>query len=157
MDEEEREDQTKMFEENKKCLQKIHKSPQEKRHSKSTFKRITKFDLKWRPYMMHVRNKLLDTDLPRRLNLARWFLQKHNRLVDDIVVGEVAASHLNGRVHNHNIRQYAPKNQPPSFNFEVGISREKVSVWMGLCGNGSIIGPYFYNNNLNSAGYLQIY
>jgi hypothetical protein len=105
---------------------------------------------------MHVRNQLLDTDLPRRLNFARWFLQKHNRFVDDIVVGDEAAFHLNGRVNNHNIRHYAPKNQPPSFNFEVGISREKVSVWMRLCGNGSIIGPYFYNNNLNGAGYLDL-
>ena len=98
--------------------------------SKSTFNRITKFDLKWRPYMMHVRNKLLVTDLPRRLNLARWFLQKHNRLVDDIVVGEVAAFHLNGRVHNHNIRQYAPKNQPPS-KFQLrsrNFKRESVRV-----------------------------
>ena len=76
--------------------------------------------------------------------------------MDDIVVGDEAAFHLNGRVNNHNIRHYAPKNQPPSFNFEVGISREKVSVWMGLCGNGSIIGPYFYNNNLNGAGYLDL-
>ena len=83
-------------------------------------------------------------------------LQKHNRFVDDILVGDEAAFHLNGRVNNHNIRQYAPKNQPPSFNFEVGISREKVSVWTGLCGNGSIIGrPYFYNNNVNGVGYLD--
>jgi hypothetical protein len=27
---------------------------------------------------------------------------------------------------------------------------------VGLCVNGSIIGPYFYNNNLNGAGYLDL-
>ncbi|KAF2354589.1 hypothetical protein FHG87_014653 [Trinorchestia longiramus] len=26
----------------------------------------------------------------------------------------------------------------------VGVSREKVSLWLGLCGIGSIIGPFFY-------------
>ncbi|KAF2365939.1 Protein of unknown function DUF4817 [Trinorchestia longiramus] len=44
--------------------------------SKSIFNRIVKLELKWHPYKMHVRHKLLDTDLPRRLNFAQWFLKK---------------------------------------------------------------------------------
>ncbi|KAF2361214.1 hypothetical protein FHG87_008027 [Trinorchestia longiramus] len=95
---------------------------------KSTFNRIITLDLKWHPYKMHVRNKLLDNDLPRRLNFAQWFLQRNVRLVDDIVAGDEAAFHLNGKVNDHNVRTYAPKNQPPNFNFDVEISREKVSV-----------------------------
>ncbi|KAF2347968.1 Protein of unknown function DUF4817 [Trinorchestia longiramus] len=42
--------------------------------TKSTFKRIITLHLKWHPYKMHVRNKLLDNDLPRWLNFAQWFL-----------------------------------------------------------------------------------
>ncbi|KAF2354480.1 hypothetical protein FHG87_014760 [Trinorchestia longiramus] len=113
----------------------------------STFIRIIILDLKWYPYKMHVRNKLLDNDLPRRLKFAQWFLQGNVRFVDDIVVGDEAAFHLNGKVNDHIVRTYAPKNQPPNFNFDVGILREKVSVWMGFCGNGHVISPYFYNNN----------
>ncbi|KAF2349753.1 Protein of unknown function DUF4817 [Trinorchestia longiramus] len=44
--------------------------------TKSTFNRIITLDLKWHPYKMHVRNKLLDNDLPRRLNFAQWFFAK---------------------------------------------------------------------------------
>ncbi|KAF2345622.1 Protein of unknown function DUF4817 [Trinorchestia longiramus] len=124
--------------------------------TKSTFNRIITLDLKWHPYKMHVQNKLLDNDLPRRLNFAQWFLQINVRFVDDIVVGDEAAFHLNSKVNNHNVPTYAPKNQPPNFYFDVGISREKVSVWMGLCGNGHVIGPYFYNNNLNGVEYLDL-
>ena len=34
--------------------------------------------------------------------------------------------------------------------FERSMNREKLSVWAGLCGNGSIVGPLFSENNLNS-------
>ncbi|KAF2349295.1 Protein of unknown function DUF4817 [Trinorchestia longiramus] len=44
--------------------------------SKSTFNRIVKLELKWHPYKMHMRHKLLDTDLPRRLNFAQCFCKK---------------------------------------------------------------------------------
>ncbi|KAF2355758.1 Protein of unknown function DUF4817 [Trinorchestia longiramus] len=111
--------------------------------SKSTFNRIVKLELKWHPYKMHVRHKLLDTDLPRRLNFAQWFLQKIDRFIEDIVIGDKAAFHLNGKVNSHNVRRYAPKNNPPDFNYNVEISREKVSIWMGLCGNGCLLGSFF--------------
>ncbi|KAF2360355.1 Protein of unknown function DUF4817 [Trinorchestia longiramus] len=124
--------------------------------TKSTFNRIITLDLKWHPYKMDVWNKLLDNDLPRRLNFAQWFLQRDVRFVDDIVVGNEAAFHVNGKVNNHNVRTYASENQTPNFNFDVGIIREKVSVWMGLCGNGHVIGPYFYNSNLNGVEYLDL-
>ncbi|KAF2346850.1 Protein of unknown function DUF4817 [Trinorchestia longiramus] len=124
--------------------------------TKSTFNRIITLDLKWHSYKMHVRNKLLDNDLPRQLNFAQWFLQRNVWFVDDIVVGDETAFHLNGKVNNHNVRTYAPKNQPHNFNFDVGISREKVSVRMELCGNGHVIGPYFYSNNLNGFEYLDL-
>ncbi|KAF2344754.1 Protein of unknown function DUF4817 [Trinorchestia longiramus] len=55
--------------------------------TKSTFNRIITLNLKWHPYKMHVRNKLLDNDLPRRLNFAQWFLHRNIRFVDDILVG----------------------------------------------------------------------
>ncbi|KAF2362007.1 Protein of unknown function DUF4817 [Trinorchestia longiramus] len=117
---------------------------------------IITLDLKWHPYKMHVRNKLLDNDLPLRLNFAQWFLQRNVRFVKNIVVNDEAAFHLNGKVNNHNVCTYAPKNQPPNFNFDVRISRENVSVWMGLCGNGHGIGLYFYNDKLNGVEYLHL-
>lgn len=124
--------------------------------SKSTFNRIVKKDLSYHAYKMHVRHELLEPDLPRRLNFANWFLQKNARFVEDIVIGDEAAFHLNGRVNNYNIRQYAPRNNPPNFNFDVRMCREKVSVWMGMCGNGRLVGPIFYENIMNGDRYLNI-
>ena len=38
--------------------------------TQSTFNRITRLDLPWHPYRMHVRHELLDTDWPRRLRFS---------------------------------------------------------------------------------------
>ena len=51
---------------------------------------------------------------------------------------------------------HAPARQPPAFNFQQNISREKVTVWIGLCGNGVIIGPIFFDGNVNGMAQLQM-
>ena len=78
---------------------------------------------------------------------------KNARFVEDIVIGDKAAFHMNGRVNTCNIRQYAPRNNPPNFNYDVTMCREKVSAWMGMCGYGRLVGPIFYENNLNGDRY----
>ena len=45
---------------------------------------------------------------------------------------------------------------PPVFNFETMMSREKVTVRVRLCGNGVIIGPFFFERNVNGQSYLQM-
>ena len=34
--------------------------------------------------------------------------------------------------------------------------RQKVSVWAGICGNGTLVGPYFFQNNANGRNYLEM-
>ena len=36
------------------------------------------------------------------------------------------------------------------------MSREKLSVWIGLCGNWELIGPFFFEGNVNGEAYLQM-
>lgn len=43
------------------------------------------------------------------------------------MIGDDAAFYLNGKVKS-NIRQYAPRNNPPDFNFDVRMSREKLCL-----------------------------
>ena len=45
-----------------------------------------------------------------------------------------------------------------AFNYDVDFRREKLNVivWAGLCGNGLLLGPFFFENNMNGNGYLQI-
>ena len=63
---------------------------------------------------------------------------------------------MNGEVNSHNVRQYSPKGHPPVFNFERNNSRAKLTVWAALCGNGVILGPYFFDGNVNGMAYLQL-
>lgn len=123
---------------------------------RNTFHRIVKNDLKWHPYKIHLRHQLLPNDHLRRRNFCTWFLDRPARFINTIVVGDEAAFYINGKVNNHNVRQYAPRNEPPEFNFDVSMCREKVSVWIGMCGNGALIGPIFYEGNLTGEGYLNM-
>ena len=72
------------------------------------------------------------------------------------MIGDEACFFLNGKVTTHNVREYAPKGNPPDFFFDVNSSRSKVTVWAGLCGNGVIVGPYFFEGNVNGIAYLRM-
>ena len=62
---------------------------------------------------------------------------------------------MNATVSTHNVRCYAAQGHPPEFEkFKKYHSREKLHVWMGLCRNGTIIGPHFFNRNVNERTYL---
>ena len=52
---------------------------------------------------------------------------------------------MNGKVNTQKVRHYAPK--VPDFHYDLNESREKLTVWAGLC--GLVIGPFFIEGNLN--------
>ena len=61
------------------------------------------------------------------------------------MIGDEVSFHLTGQVNTHNVRHYAPKDgEHPSFNFDKNRSRDKLSVWAGVCGNGALLGPFFF-------------
>lgn len=64
---------------------------------------------------------------------------------------------MNGHVNTHNIRMYSPKGNPPPFHFEMSSNRQKLSVWAGICGNGTLIGPYFFEGNVNGRTYIDMF
>ena len=105
---------------------------------------------------MLCRHQLLPGDLPRRLQYFRWVLGHGPRFVENIVIGDESSFFMNGRVNSHNVRQYAPIHDPPAFIFQRNACRKKISVWCGLCGNGTLIGPVFFNGNLNGEAYLRL-
>ena len=86
----------------------------------------------------------------RRLNFCQWFNQQQQnaRFLANFVIGDDAAFCINGEVNSHNVRQYAPKGDPPDSHYVRREERGKVTVWMGICGNGSILGPFFFNRTL---------
>ena len=126
--------------------------------SPATFNRITRQDLNFHPYVMKRRHELKDTDFPRRMEYSEWLVTKFQEedFLGKIVIGDEAAFMMNGTVSCHNVRRYAPKGEAPDFNYDVSTSREKVIVWAAVCGNGSVIGPYFFEENINGVVYLAM-
>lgn len=112
----------------------------------ATVNRIIRRDLEYHPYRVHNRHELKNDDFRRRLAYARWFENScHNpRFLHNLVVGDEAAFGMNGHVSTQNVRCYAPKGNPPATaNFEVSSDRRKLHLWGGICGNGTLLGPFF--------------
>ncbi len=63
---------------------------------------------------------------------------------------------MNGLINRQNNRKYSPYRQPPQNFYEKSISRENISVWMGLTGSGLVIGPLFYEGNMTGEKYLAM-
>ena len=126
--------------------------------SRTGFNRITRLDLRWHPYRMHVRHELLAADLPRRLRFVEWFNHRCRRenVLASLIIGDEAAFSMNGEVNTQNVHQYAPKGHPPAFNFERNNSRAKLTVWAALCGNGVVLAPYFFDGNVTGIAYLRM-
>ena len=54
-------------------------------------------------------------------------------------------------------RQCSPRGQRPlNFSYEKKNSRQKVTVWVGLVGNGTLLGPYFLDQKVNGECYLNM-
>lgn len=127
--------------------------------SSASFNRIMRLDLRFHPYKMHKRHALKQADFARRMRYAQWFLNscQNNRFLANIVVGDEAAFGMDGEVSSQNVRCYAERGHPPNVaNFDVNYTRQKVHVWAGLCGNGTLLGPYFFERNVNGRTYLDM-
>ena len=125
----------------------------------ATFNRITRLDLNMHPYHIYIRHQLLPNDYARRMQFARWLggnIERNQNFLCPFVIGDEAAFPMNGEVNTHNVREYAVAGQPPELNYEVNISRNKLTVCIGLCGNRQIIGPFFFERNVTGQVYLQM-
>ena len=125
---------------------------------RSTFNEITLHDLNYHPYRICVRHELKAPDYGRRMNYSRWLLEMFGEVnfIEKVVISDDAAFCMNGAVNTHNTRSYAPRGQHPNFTYDMPSSREKVTVWAGLCGNSSILGPFFFYESVNGERYLNM-
>jgi hypothetical protein len=126
--------------------------------TRATFNRIVSLDLKWHPYKIRVRHELKPTDPDRRIRFCRWFLEKcrDRRFLQNFIIGDEAGFAMNGSVNTQNVREYAPKGQPPDFFYQRNECRTRITVWVGLCGNGKLIGPFFFEGSVNGLRYLEM-
>ena len=44
-----------------------------------------------------------------------------------------------------------------TLHYGKSVSRERLNAWIGLCGNGDLAGPYFFEGDLNGESYLEMF
>ena len=103
------------------------------------------------------RHQLLPGDHQRRLQFCQWLLEQPARFIEDLLIGDESSFALNAGVNTHNIREYHPRGLVPlDFEYQHNDARHKLTVWAGLMGIGSIIGPFFFRNNVSGEDYLRM-
>ena len=118
--------------------------------------------MRWYPYKMIRRHNLKDGDHERPSRFYQWFLHQCNnrRFLANFVVGNEARFALNGALNNHNVRMHAPANQSLYFHYKVNAmvndSRQKLIVWVRLCGNSDMLNVFFFDGNVNGQSYINL-
>lgn len=74
----------------------------------------------------------------------------------NFVIGDEAAFMMSGQVNARKVREHASRGHPPEFNYDRKDSRAKFTIWAGLCGNGVILGSYYFHGNVNGIAYLRM-
>ncbi|KAJ8912835.1 hypothetical protein NQ315_014418 [Exocentrus adspersus] len=111
---------------------------------------------KYHPYKVHVLYKLNEDEPYRRLDFCEEIMFRCDgdpNFLNNIVFSDGATFCLNGSVNRHNCRYWSQEN--PHWIQECHSQNQgKVNVWAGIVGN-RIIGPYFFEENLSAARYLE--
>ena len=125
---------------------------------RATFNRIVRLDLNWLPYRMQRRHEIKDGDFARGVQYGRWFDNSFNDpgFLDSVNIGDEASFPLTGRMNTQNIVEYSTRGERTDWNYDLPGELEKVSVRAGLCGNGRVLGPFFYDFNLTGEAYVNL-
>ena len=83
-------------------------------------------------------------------------MYQNNKVLLDVAIGDEACFSIAGTVNTYNFRMYAPKCDKPDFTFQRNNSRQKSTIWSGMCGNGILLAPYFFERNVDGGNYLEI-
>jgi hypothetical protein len=129
---------------------------------RTSFQRILKHDLKFKPYKVQENQKLYPRDPPQRVEFARKLIRlvETGRIrIEDILISDECYVYIDGYRNKQNVRFWHDE-KPQYFN-EKSLHADKLGIWAGLCGD-FIIGPYFYedsqgnNVNVNSENYVRM-
>lgn len=122
--------------------------------SRRSIERIIKKH-KFHPYHIQLHQHLFEEDYDRRLNFCLWVLEKFGEdehFFDYVLFSDESTFHNNGLVNRHNFHYYSDEN-PNIFRTLNRQHRWSVNVWGGIIGT-RIVGPYFFNGNLNGDMFL---
>lgn len=124
--------------------------------SQTSWRRISA-ELKYHPYKAVRRQRLLDTDLPRRINFCNWVSRQRVREMKNILFSDEACFDLKGHVNSQNVRMYAEvgKGRPENLAHENFVS-EKLLVFCGIKASGLFGLKFYRNETMNAAKYKSL-
>lgn len=109
-----------------------------------------------RPYKMLMVQELLEDDPDRRLQFCEEMMNALDQNLVDldwILFSDECTFALNGEVNKQNCRYWSTEN--PHWMRETHTQRpQKLNVWAGIIGE-QVIGPFFFEDNLNGPTYLD--
>lgn len=125
---------------------------QESGVSRSTIWRIY-HDNKFHPYRMMLHQALSIGDFRDRLEFCNWIRQQPRNFHEKILFSDESTFVSDGAVNTWNRRYWAQEN--PLWLREIDHQHIwKVNVWCGIVGK-HIIGPFFFEGNLNGIRYAN--
>lgn len=108
------------------------------------------------PYHMVLHQALNDEDFDRRIDYCHWMLgmiRENREFLSEILWTDEATFRSDGNVNLHNMHYWSDNN--PHWLREVQHQGHwSLNVWCGILG-GTIIGPYFFDQPLNGAAFLD--
>lgn len=111
---------------------------------------------KFHPYVMQVHQMLREQDRQRRVvhaNLQLALMEGKPDFLDSLLFSDEAHFHLHGNVNRHNFRYWSKSN--PGWCREEPLHSPRVTVWAAIGCHG-IIGPFFFESNINGTNYLEM-
>lgn len=123
---------------------------------RNTVSRILRV-LRYHPYHITLTQALRPRDMLNRVEFCRWAL----RMIQDdphffrfVLFSDEAIFRSDGRLNRHNCHYWSDEN-PHWYRPEEHQNRWSVMVWCGII-NGYLIGPYFFDRNVDRHTYLQL-
>lgn len=111
---------------------------------------------KFHPYHISLHQELSNEDFERRLAFCTWAhleLEENNRFFENVLWSDEATFRSNGDVNKHNLHYWSLNNP----HWLRTVDRQRYWTLNTYCGilDDQIIGPYFFEGNLNGAMYEE--
>lgn len=124
--------------------------------SHSTVNRILR-SLNYHPYHIVLTQALQPHHMEMRVNFCQWALQmiqNNPNFFRYVLFSDEAKFYSDGQLNRHNCHYYSDVN--PYWHRDLDHqNRWSLMVWCGIV-NGYLIGPYFFEENVNQHSYLEL-
>jgi AraC-like DNA-binding protein len=114
---------------------------------------IFTYDLHLSAYKFHQWHKLEDSDYPKRLNFAQWFLKLPITALFNMIFSDEAYFYLTLPLNKQNNRCWSESQ--PCVGIEEPLHDKKILVWCAISVD-RVFGPYFFETTVNQHNYVDM-